>query len=170
MAITLDATLDIPGGDGKGKFVKLDKGDNIFRFLDAPVIGYLWWDDNKVCTRVKTAAEAPDNVDLNYFWHFPVWMDDEVRYMEIKQKSVLKQIKSITESDPGYKDLGEYDIKVTGDGDGKDRRYTTVPLPIKPLSDEAVQAWEADKEFWEPEKVFESGTEVTSENDDGLPF
>ena len=169
MTINLDATLEIPGGDGKGKFVKPDVGDSVFRFLDVPVVGYLWWED-KTCTRIRTAAEAPDNVELKYFWHFPVWMDDEVKYMEITQKTILNAIQGITKSDPGYADLSAYDLKLTGTGDGMDRKYTIVPLPVKPLPDEAVKEWEAEKSHWDPNKVFDSGEAVTSENDDGLPF
>ena len=167
MVVKLDETMEIPSSGGKGKFAKLDVGDNVFRFMDTPVVGYLWWDDNNSCHRVKTANEAPDNVDLKYFWQFPVYIDGEIRIMDITQKTVLNAIQDITKSDPGYSDLGKYDIKVTGTGEGMERKYTVVPLPVKAISKDGAEAWKNGKDSWDPKAVFENGsTEVTSDDND----
>ena len=164
--------MNIPSG-GESKFPKLKTGDNIFRFLDAPVEGYLYWED-RVCTHLKSAGEAPDNVDLKYFWHFPVWMDDDVRYITITQKTLLEAINNISNSDPSYKNLADYDIKVTGTGEKMERKYTVVPLPIKEISSEAKSAWESEKKHWDGSLLFKNehkNNETNSQTtDDDLPF
>ena len=87
--------------------------------------------------------------------------------MEITQKTVLTAIQNITKSDPGYADLGKYDIKVTGTGEGMERKYTVVPLPVKAISKDGAEAWKNGKDSWDPKAVFENGsTEVTSDDND----
>ena len=172
MVVKLDETMEIPSSNGKGKFAKIGVGDTVFRFMDTPVVGYLWWEKNEdgddKCHRVKTANEAPDNVDLKYFWQFPVYIDGEIRIMDITQKTVLNAIQDITKSDPGYSDLGKYDIKVTGKGEMMERKYTVVPLPVKAISKDGAEAWKNEKDSWDPKTVFENvnTTEVTSDDND----
>lgn len=167
--ITLSDSLNIPSDKAKTKYARVGKGDCTFRFLDKPTEGYLWWDENRTCTRVRTAKEAGDN-DAKYFWHFPVWMDEEVKFMEIAQATVIKAILGITKSDDSYADLSGYNIKVTGTGDDKERRYSVVPMPIKPLPAEAAKEWKLAKAEYDPANLFAVVEPVTSDDDDDLPF
>ena len=58
MSGLLEPTYDVPS-TGESGFMKFVKGENRFRILDTPVMGYQYWQDDKVPVRIKTAAEAP---------------------------------------------------------------------------------------------------------------
>ena len=72
MSGLLEPTYDVPS-TGESSFMKFAKGENRFRILDTPIMGYQYWQDDKVPVRIKTAAEAPSGEKPKHFWQVPVW-------------------------------------------------------------------------------------------------
>jgi len=162
----LEPTYDVPGG-GDSTFMRLQKGENRFRFLGKPVMGYQYWQDDKVCVRIRTANEAPTGEKPQHFWEMPVWCDNMVKVLSITQKTVQKQLVDL-ERNSEWGNLAAYDVIVTRSGDGMETSYTTTPCPKSSLLAEAKKEYDEFKKDYDPEAVFE--VENSDNEDDDLPF
>ena len=58
MSGLLEPTYYVPS-IGESSFMKFVKGENRFRILDTPVMGYQYWQDDRTPVRIKIAGEAP---------------------------------------------------------------------------------------------------------------
>ena len=59
MSGLLEATYSVPSA-GESSFMKFVKGENRFRILDRPTLGYQYWQDDKTPVRIKKAGDAPN--------------------------------------------------------------------------------------------------------------
>ena len=148
---------------GDSLFMHFQTGDNRFRMLDKPTLGYLYWDD-KVPVRIKTASEAPTGEKPKVVWVCPVWNENQVRILEIKQSTIQKALKSL-EDNAEWGNLTEYDVIVAKSGDGLETSYVTTPCPKAPLPDNVKPAFKKFMEDYDPDKIFNG-----KEQDDELPF
>tara|TARA_R110002110_G_scaffold183311_1_gene389942 strand:- start:116 stop:616 length:501 start_codon:yes stop_codon:yes gene_type:complete len=163
----LEPTYDVPGG-GDSTFMRFQKGENRFRFLDAPIMGYQYWQDDKVCVRIKAANEAPAGEKPKHFWQVPVWSDGQVKILDITQKTVQRDLQNL-DTNSEWGNLLGYDVIVTRSGDGMDTTYTSTPCPKSTLEDEVKTTFDAFKKDYDPKKIFETATSVDAKSDD-LPF
>jgi hypothetical protein len=144
----LDPNYKVPT---TSNYMKLQEGANRFRVLSSAITGYEVWVTenidgkpvNKPVRQKDPFQTLPQNVKVNdynepekqkHFWAFVVfnYQDEKIQILELTQTGVQKAIKAIV-SDEDWGDPKAFDIVVTGEGKGKDRRYQTTPKPHKPL-------------------------------------
>ena len=140
--------------DKAKQFMKLEVGDNPFRILSAPLLGWVFFnDENKPVRRGFDEGEftieelkvlkAKKNDKGEYegsrhFWILLIWSykHNAPKVLEITQISILKPLYSLI-NDEDWGDLRGYDININRVGAGKnDTEFTTMPKPHKPLSNE----------------------------------
>ncbi len=127
-----------------GFYMKLQKGDNKFRILSKPIVGWLDWKD-KVPYRflMKAKPEKPmvSGSTIKHFWAFIVWnyQDQQVQILEITQSTIQKTIGDLSK-DEDWGAPFEYDLKVIRKGDGMETEYSVTPSPKKVLSDDIKKA------------------------------
>jgi len=124
--------------------MKLVKGDNKFRILSKPIVGWLDWKDKKPYRfGMKNKPEKPMEAGstIKHFWAFIVWNYNEqaVQILELTQAGIQKTIGELSK-DEDWGAPFEYDIKVSRKGDGLETEYSVTPSPKKPLSEEIKKA------------------------------
>ncbi len=122
-----------------GNYMKLEKGDNIFRVLSSAVIGYEYWNDEDKPIRLKTKPEQipldmRKDSNLKHFWAFAVWnyKAGKIQVLEVTQKTIQETIKTFVE-DVDWGSPKGYDIKITRTGDKLETSYTVSPKPHTPI-------------------------------------
>lgn len=148
--------VEIKGGEGR--YMKFTQGDNRFRILSEPVIGFEWWVDKtpkRVPAIVKDgmfqpvkpipAAEVSEKQPARLFNAFVVWnyQTERIEILEITQKSVLRLIMKHSR-DEDYGDPRKYDIVVSRDGEGLDTSYEFMAKPPKEPMSEVLEAYEKE--------------------------
>jgi hypothetical protein len=141
--------------DTGAKYMKFKKGDNRFRILSSPILGYEWWvetEEGRKPKRVPMDAQiSPDELDPSedppkHFWAMVVfdYDDEKVKVLEITQKSIMRNLRGLSEDedwgDP--KGDGGYDIVVERTGEGFETRYSVKPKPRKKLKSGVMQMYE----------------------------
>lgn len=123
---------------GGGKYMKLAKGENRFRILSKPILGYEAWTHENKPVR-KGMGEGFDlskyKQEPKHFWAFIVWNyeEDAIQILQITQFTIQDAIKSYSE-DKEWGDPFGYDLKVIRTGDGLETKYQVTPMPHKELS------------------------------------
>jgi hypothetical protein len=170
--------IDIPASGSDGLFMKkLENGENRMRILTTPITGYVWWPENEnKPQRVKEPKDIPTGVsDAKYFWFLTIGINDEVKFLEIKQKTILNQIKALSDNKE-WGEVQEYDITITRSGQDLETQYTVVPNPKADVSADVAGAWNQMKARYKPDNLFtngsplEAGEEVAQDKDEELPF
>jgi hypothetical protein len=141
-----------------GNYMKLDEDTNKFRIMSQPIIGYAYWtEDNKPVRLREKPDTTPDDIRMKdgkperikHFWAFVVWHymkskkgedESKLQLLEITQASVQNAISDLVTSED-WGDPKEYDITVTGKGEGLDRKYTVQPSPHKAVPADAHKAY-----------------------------
>ena len=172
MSGLLPQDYEIPTAGSGGLFAKLEKGENRFRILAKPVFGYIYWSESTPM-RVKSPTDVPTGEKSKHFWNMPVWMNDEVKYMEIDKATVLKDLAAL-DSNKEWGNLLEYDVIVTRSGEMMDTKYNTNPCKPTKLAAEAIEAWsdaKAEYEKYTTEDLFDSELfPAKKAEDEKLPF
>lgn len=169
---------------GPSKYMKFEEGQNPFRILSKPIIGYEYWTEEKgkrTPNRVRTFDEVPeefkgkDRANTKHFWAFVVYnrKAEQVQILEITQRTIMAGIKALVE-DADWGSPLKYDIVVTRTKTGSremDVEYSVMPRPHKALEEEVK---EQSKEIsinlealYEGEDPFESSS---TEDDLGKIF
>ena len=169
----LPSNYEVPDSGSAGLYVKLEPGENRFRVLEAPTTGYVVWEDKKP-TRYKDRADVPSgSTEVKHFWFVPVWMKDQVCFLEMQQKSVIKEL-AFFDQNEDWGNLTDYDVIVNRDGEGMDTQYRTAPVPKKALAKAAKDAWAEMKPNYRPEELFKDDGSVyrpeAEDSDEKLPF
>lgn len=144
--------------DDKSNYMKFKPGDNRFRVMSKPIVGYEWWVDKDGDIREKGAqpqsGDKPARVRMTgtvpigaadtvkHFWAMVVWnyVDESFQILQITQKSIQKSIKSLS-ADEDWGSPLNYDLVVTKTGEKLDTEYEVKPKPAKPLADEITEAY-----------------------------
>ena len=62
---------------GASNYYKLEQGQNKFRILGSPILGYEGWKDKKPIRKRMTEKFTVNEVDepekIKHFWSMPVW-------------------------------------------------------------------------------------------------
>lgn len=139
-----------------GNYMKLEDGENKFRILDNPVLGWEYWVTEKDGKRKPVrkhmgeeiqAEDLEEGEQLKHFWAMPVfnYKDERVQILELTQKSIQKAIKALDRSKDWGSALG-YDLLVTKSGQKLDTEYVVVPAPPKKLAP-AIEQLHKDMEI-----------------------
>lgn len=138
----LPTTYEVP--EKEGNYMKFKQGDNKFRILSSPIIGWLWWEDTaegRRPVRVRMDENVPVSKaeDTKHFWAMPVWnyQAKKVQILELTQKTIQKYIKMMA-NNPKWGPPMEYDLVVTKTGEKLETEYTIVADPKEPLEPYAV--------------------------------
>ena len=126
-----------------GNYMKFIDGENKFRILTSPIIGWETWVDTKDGGRkpMRTQMDKPFTTaivespeDIKHFWAMVVWnyTEEKVQILEITQKSIQKSLRALARSKDWGTPLG-YDILVTRSGQKLETEYQVNPVPPKPL-------------------------------------
>lgn len=120
------------------RYMKFEDGENKFRFLSSPIIGFECWKDSKPY-RFRSEAEIPNEKwDINtytgemkrptFFWAAVVWdySDKQIKILEITQTSIRKAITGLI-NDPDWGNPKGYDIKVDRTKNGDKTEYSVRP-------------------------------------------
>jgi hypothetical protein len=140
----LPENYEAPKGGG-GNYLKFQQGDNRFRILSKPVLGWLdWGSDNKpIRIRHNEPKPAPFNPakPVKHFWAMVVWSEDSKSLMilEITQAGIQAGIQTLAK-DPDWGSPFDYDICVTKSGQEKDTKYVVNPKPHRKISEEMEAA------------------------------
>lgn len=140
------------------RYMKFQEGMNKFRVLGNPILGMEYWktlDDGKRTPIRKRMDEKIIIADLEinpksgqlempqHFWAMPVWnyQDKAIQILEIKQKGILKAIKSYTDN-PKWGNPAGYDILVTKEGSGMETKYFVDHDPKEDMEDNILKEYE----------------------------
>lgn len=127
-----------------GGYMKLEDGENKFRILSKPIIGWLDWKDKKPLRfGLKFKPEKPIDPEspIKHFWACIVYnyKAKEIQILEITQATIQQGIEALTKDE----DWGApffYDMKIIKSGEKKDTKYVINPSPKKDLTEEQKKA------------------------------
>jgi len=129
----------------QGGYMKFEQGENKFRILSRPILGWLDWKDKKPL-RFRMDAKPNAPIDpakkIKHFWAVAVWnySKEEVQVLEITQSGLQNSITALSRDEDWGSPLG-YDLKVTRTGSGMETEYVINPLPHKPTSKDILEAY-----------------------------
>lgn len=127
-----------------GNYAKLEDGNNKFRILSKPVLGWVGWENGKPLRfRFKDKPERTfdQGKPARHFWAMVVWNDKAkaVQILEITQSMIQKFIQDLSKSEEWGPPF-DYDITINKTGKEKNTKYTVTPSKPKPVSDEIKKA------------------------------
>lgn len=129
---------------GNSSYMKFKQGENRFRILAKPIVGWLDWQDKKpIRYHMNDKPEKPfdPKKPIKHFWGMLVWnyADEAVQILEVTQISVQSAIGNYAK-DEDWGAPFEYDLKVTRTGQDLSTEYSVIASPKKPLSDAIKKA------------------------------
>lgn len=134
-----------------GNYMKFQDGENRFRILSAPIMGYEWWVETEDGTRkpkridmdTKISASEVDPQELKHFWAMIVYnvKEDKIQILEITQKGIQKAIRALEKS-AGWGDPTEYNISVTKSGQKLETEYSVMPEPKEKIDKGIIKLME----------------------------
>lgn len=130
---------------GNSNYMKFEQGDNRFRILSKPIIGWEDWKDKKPIRfrmHAKPAAPVDPKKEIKHFWAMIVYnyRSKEIQILEITQKSIQIAIQGYAK-DPDWDNPFGYDVNVTREGEGMETEYTVSPKPHKAVEQEIIDAF-----------------------------
>lgn len=137
----LPADYSIP--EQAGPFMKLEDGQNRFRILGSPALGWIWWEDTpegRKSHRVPYgSAENRPNQEAKHFWLIPVWNYNlkAVQMLEIAQKTLQEQILTFI-NDQAWGNPRGYDLAILKSGRDLSTKYQVMPQPHRQLPDQIL--------------------------------
>lgn len=128
-----------------GGYMKFKEGENKFRILSKPVLGWEDWKDNKP-VRFKMNEKPEKTFDpkrkLRHFWAMKVWSwaESEIQILQITQAGIQGAIQALAK-DENWGDPLKYDIKVMRKGTTIDNtEYNIIAIPHKELPQDVIEA------------------------------
>jgi hypothetical protein len=149
----LPKDYEVPAG--KSNYMRFEIGENKFRILSSPILGYEGWNTDKDGSRKpirhRVDEEFPiDEVDdpeqVKHFWAMPVWNYGAkmVQILEITQKGIQRTLRALAKDPEWGSPLG-YDISIVRTGEGLNTEYETIPSPPKLVDKKIKEAYELRK-------------------------
>lgn len=128
---------DYKAPNSQNNYMKLAEGENKFRILTSPVLGWEDWQD-KTPVRFRFNEKPLTSIDpkkpVRHFWAFVVWnyKEERIQILHLTQATVRKAIETLSK-DADWGAPYFYDIKIFKTGKDKETEYTVNPLPHKEL-------------------------------------
>lgn len=119
-------------------YMKFVEGENKFRILSQPILGWEDWLDKKP-VRFKMANKPQKPIDpkkaIKHFWAMIVWNynSEEIQVLHLTQATLRKSLEALC-NDPDWGAPYFFDLKVMKTGEGIDTEYSLNPLPHKELA------------------------------------
>jgi len=132
----------------ESNYSKLQKGDNKFRIMGSPLLGWEDWTADKKPVRYPMNGKPEHSINpekpIKHFWAMPVWdyQMNKVTILEITQKSIQNAVGALAKN-ADWGDPRNYDITITRAGDGMQTEYSVTPIPPKKLPKEITDAFGA---------------------------
>jgi len=131
--LPIDYQVPTPGG----AYMKFEQGDNKFRIISKPIIGWEVWieeDNNRKPVRYRMADKAQAGVDAKHFWAFAIWNYKvaEVQILQITQVGIQASIKALNE-DTDWGSPFHYDLLIKRNGEGLETKYAVMSKPFSTL-------------------------------------
>jgi len=152
-------------------YMKLQDGENKFRLLSSPIIGWEDWLDKKPIRfrfNEKPLKALDPKKPVKHFWAFIVWnhLEEKIQILHVTQATIRNSIENLCK-DADWGAPYFYDIKILKKGEGVDTEYMVNPLPHKPL-DASVKVAFMEKRcnleaIFDNEDPFASGYESYTE-------
>ena len=138
-------------------YMSLRQGQNKFRILGAPILGYEGWTTIKTDDGAEkrqpirhelleqfTDGEVIQDAKnrIKHFWAMPVWnfADSRVQILEIVQTSIMEKLKALDDNED-WGDMTGYNIVITRTGENLLTEYEVMPSPKSDLDVNAKDAW-----------------------------
>lgn len=143
----MNKVLFLPQGyeapKSSGFYMKLQDGDNKFRILSSPIIGWEDWLDKKPIRfrfNDKPAKPVDAKKPVKHFWSMIVWnyQEEEIQILHLTQASIRNSIEALC-SDEDWGAPYFYDIKIIRKGEALETEYTVNPVPHKKLGDHVIE-------------------------------
>jgi hypothetical protein len=146
----LPDNYEVPSANDK--YMKWQKGENRFRILSSPILGYEWWTeegDKRVPKRIPLGQAIPtqdieDPESIKHFWAMVVYnyVNKKVQILEITQKGIQKTLRALAKDEDWGSPVQKYDIVVTKTGDGMETKYEVLPKPASKMEDGIIELYE----------------------------
>ena len=146
----LPTGYEIPGVSDK--YMKFQKGENRFRILSSPILGYEYWEevgDKRTPKRTPldkpfSTEEVSDPEDIKHFWAMVVYnyANKKIQILEITQRGIQKTLRALARDEDWGSPVLKYDIVVIKTGDGMETKYEVLPKPATKLTEGIVEAYE----------------------------
>ena len=147
----LPTKYEVPSS--QDKYMKFIQGDNKFRILSSPIIGWEFWVDGedgkrkplrKPMDKPFTMDEADDPEKIKHFWAMAVWnyKDEKVQILEITQKGIQKSLRALSVDADWGSPVQKYDITVNKTGEKLETEYQTRPTPPKKMDEGIIKLYE----------------------------
>ena len=158
---------------GNSDYMKFEQGENKFRILSQPIVGWEDWEDKKPIRfpmNMKPEKPINPNQSIKFFWAMIVWnrKEEKIQILEITQRSVQSPIELLAKDSEWGNPFG-YDIKVTKTGEKMDTEYSVNPSPQKKVEKEVIEAFKAKpcflKALYQGADPFINHGEITPLND-----
>ena len=141
------------------KYFKFQEGENRFRIMSSPILGYEWWVDKDGNVRQKDQkplkGDKPVRCPMDgimppdagetyrHFWAMRVfnYKTETIQILQLTQRTIQKPLRALARD----KDWGDpkgssgYDIVVHKSGKGLETEYQVTPKPKKELDKGIVQ-------------------------------
>lgn len=151
----LDEDYEVPASNSG--YMKFQDGENRFRILSKPIIGWMYWTNDNRPVRIE-GVKKPDvdpslikpekdgKKDLKHFWAMIVWNNEkqEINILDITQVSVQKSISKYVK-DEEWGSVYDYDLKITRSKVNGKTEYATIAMPKKKVASEAIVAFNERK-------------------------
>lgn len=132
---------------GQSNYFKFEQGDNVFRILSNPIVGWEGWkvdeDGNRKPVRFSMYNKPIDlrqfdKQQVKHFWAMPVWdyKSEKVKILQITQVGIQSAIENLSK-DADWGEPTGYDIKVTKRGEKLETEYEVSPKPHKEVPTKA---------------------------------
>lgn len=128
-------------------YMKFQEGENKFRILSAPILGWEDWLDKKP-VRFRFEEKPTKPIDstkpIKHFWAFVVWnySEKKIQILQITQATLRSKIEALSK-DEEWGAPYFYDLKVWKKGEGVKTEYEVNPVPHRTVTKEIIAAYEA---------------------------
>lgn len=128
------------------RYMKFQDGENKFRILTQPILGWEDW-DNKTPVRYRFDQKPENsivpNVPVKHFWAFVVfnYNVEQIQILFLHQANVRNAIEALSK-DKEWGAPYHYDIKVTKSGKEKNTKYVVNPSPHKDVSPYVLECFQ----------------------------
>lgn len=129
----------------EASYMKLAPGDNKFRALSKPIVGWCDWKDKKPFRfpmDKKPAQPFDPKQDIKHFWAMVVWDYNakKIAILEIDKKGIQNAMQALA-LNPDWGSPTNYDITINKSGSGMETKYATTPTPPKPVHEKIAQLY-----------------------------
>jgi hypothetical protein len=135
-------------------YMKFEQGDNRFRILCSPILGWEYWVTDSEGKRKPlrkrmeqpfSTLEVEEPESIKHFWAMVVYNynTEKIQILEITQKGIQKILRALAKDKDWGTPVQTYDIVVNKTGEKLETKYEVLPKPIKKIDPGIVAAYEA---------------------------